>query len=161
MLNKETGSIEDLISDIVVQDILVLGPEIWICTSGEGLVEYNFKTGKTKKYTTREGFPSNFINSIVYAGNYLWLGTEGGLCRFDPKEKTALTFSSIIPLSAISYNKSAVTVLKNGKLAWGTNSGIISFSPDSLKEISSAGRIYFQDFAVSGRSVRDTSTLNP
>jgi signal transduction histidine kinase/CheY-like chemotaxis protein/ligand-binding sensor domain-containing protein len=160
MLNKQTGRIEDLLSDIVVQDILVLGTEIWICTSGEGLVEYNFKTGETKKYTIPEGFPSNFINSIVYAGNYLWLGTEGGLCRFDPIEKTAVTFSSIIPLSAISYNKSAVTVLKNGKLAWGTNSGIISFSPDSLREISSGGRIYFQDLSVSGRSIRDTSVYS-
>ncbi len=160
MLNKQTGSIEDLLSDIVVQDILVLDTVIWICTSGEGLVEYNFKTGKTKKYTTREGFPSNFINSIVYADNYLWLGTEGGLCRFDPKEKTAQTFSSIIPLSAISYNKSAVAVLKNGKLAWGTNSGIISFSPDSLREVPSGGRIYFQDLTVSGRSIRDTSVYS-
>lgn len=157
MLNKQTGNIEDLLADIVVQDILVLDTGIWICTSGEGLVEYNFKTGEIKKYTTLEGFPSNFINSIVFDGNYLWLGTEGGLCRFDPKEKTAATFSSIIPLSAISYNKSAVTILKNGKLAWGTNSGVISFSPDSLREISSRGRIYFQDLTVSGRSVRDTS----
>ncbi|HSO85528.1 MAG TPA: response regulator, partial [Draconibacterium sp.] len=59
--------------------------------------------------------------------------------------------------SAISYNKSAVTILKNGKLVWGTNSGIISFSPDSLREILSRGRIYFQDLTVSGRSVRDNS----
>lgn len=160
MLNKQKGNLENLLSGIAVQDILVLGTEIWICTSGEGLIEYDFKTGKTNKYTTLSGFPSNFVNSIVFAGNYLWLGTEGGLCRFDPKEKTALTFSSISPLSAISYNKSAVAALKNGKLAWGTSSGVVFFTPDSLKEITADGRIFFQDFTVSGRSIRDNSLFD-
>ena len=160
MLNKQKGNLENLLSGIAVQDILVLGTEIWICTSGEGLIEYDFKTGKTNKYTTQSGFPSNFVNSIVFAGNYLWLGTEGGLCRFDPNEKTVLTFSSISPLSGISYNKSAVTALKNGKLAWGTSSGVVFFSPDSLKEITAGGRIFFQDITVSGRSIRDNSLFN-
>lgn len=160
VLNKENDSLKTLITGIVVQDILVFGDEIWICSSGEGLIWYNFKTGEINKYTTDSGLPSNFVNSIIYAGNYLWLGTEGGLCRFDPKEKTALTFSSVIPLSSISYNKSAVTALKNGKLAWGTNKGVVLFTPDSLKEVVAAGRIYFQDFTVSGRSIRDNSSFN-
>src|SRR5690606_21072553 len=90
---------------------------------------------------------------------YLWLGTESGLCRFDPKDKTVLTFSSIFLLAEISYNKSAVSALKDGELAWGTNEGAIFFDPNSLKEISSDGRIYFQDFTISGRSIRDTSIL--
>lgn len=157
ILNKQTGNVQDLLSDIVVQDILVLDTAIWLCTSGEGVVEYDFKRGTIKKYTTKSGFPSNFINSIVYAGNYIWVGTEGGLCRFDPREKTALALSSISPLSSISYNKSAVLALKNGKLAWGTSNGVVLFTPDSLKEISSGGKIYFQDLTVSGRSIRDTS----
>lgn len=160
MLNKLNGNIENLLSGIVVQDILVLGSEIWICTSGEGLIEYNFKTGETKRYTTKEGFPSDFINSIVYSANFLWLGTEGGLLRFDPKERTTLTFSSVSPLSAVSYNKSAATALKNGNLAWGTSKGVVFFNPDSLKETIAGGRIFFQDISVSGRSIRENTLIN-
>lgn len=161
MLNKLSGNVENLLSGIVVQDILVLGTEIWICTSGEGLIEYNFKTGETKRYTTKEGFPSDFINSMVYSANYLWLGTEGGLFRFDPKERTTLTFSSVSPLSAVSYNKSAATALKNGNLAWGTSKGVVVFNPDSLKETITRGRIFFQDISVSGRSIRENTLINP
>lgn len=160
MLNKENGQLKVLLTGIAVQDILVLGTQIWICTSGEGLIEYNYKTGETTRFKTDSGFPSNFVNSIVYDGHYLWLGTEGGLCRFDPQEKSALTFSSISPLSAVSYNKSAVASLKNGQLAWGTSKGVVLFTPDSLKEITSGGRIYFQDFMVSGRSVRNNYQFN-
>ncbi len=159
LLDKKNGEIRNLLSDIVTQDIIVLGDEVWICTSGQGLLEYNFKNGTTKKFTTESGLVSNFINSIVCSNNYLWLGAESGLCRFDPQDKSTVTFSSIFPLSEVSYNKSAVSVLSDGKLAWGSNHGAIFFHPDSLKEISSEGRIYFQDFTVSGRSIRDTSIV--
>jgi signal transduction histidine kinase/DNA-binding response OmpR family regulator/ligand-binding sensor domain-containing protein len=155
LLNKQTGDFKSFLSGYVVQDILVIGDIVWIATSGEGLVEYSFKDGKIKKYTTQAGLPSNFINSLIYADNCLWVGTESGLCRFNPKDKTAFTFSSIYPLSGISYNKCAFFRLKNGQLACGTNNGAIFFAPQSIREISSRGKIYFQDLKISGRSIRE------
>jgi signal transduction histidine kinase/CheY-like chemotaxis protein len=160
LLNKESGKTEMLLTGMAVQDILVIGTDIWICTSGEGLIEYNYKSGETNRYKTNSGFPSNFVNSIIYDGYYLWVGTEGGLCRFDPKEKSVLTFSSISPLSAVSFNKSAVASLKSGKLAWGTSKGVVLFTSDSLKEVTSGGRIFFQDLLVSGRSIRNNSQFH-
>ena len=157
MLDKQEGTIKDILPDIVVQDILVLDTKIWICSSGEGLIEYDFKTGITNKYTTKMGLPSNFINSIMYTREFLWLGTEAGLCKFDPIKKTVHTISSISLLSSVSYNKSAVTTLKNEKVVWGTNKGAVMFHPDSLKNITAGGRIFFQDITVSGRSIRDQS----
>lgn len=155
LLNKQTGDIKNFLSDYVVQDILVLGDVVWVATSGEGLVEYRYKEGTIKKYTTQEGLPSNFINSIIYADNCLWIGTESGLCRFNPIDKTAFIFSSIYPLSGISYNKSALFGLRDGQLAWGTNNGAIFFKPQSIREISSKGKIFFQDLTISGRSIRE------
>ncbi|HEY3388829.1 MAG TPA: response regulator, partial [Prolixibacteraceae bacterium] len=145
----------NFLSGYIVQDILVLGDIVWVCTSGEGLLEYNYKDGKIKKYTTQEGLPSNFVNSIAYADNCLWVGTESGLCRFNPTDKTAFAFTSIFPLSGISYNKSAFYGLKDGQLAWGTNNGAIFFAPQSIREIPSKGRIFFQDLTISGRSIRE------
>ncbi|OFX59537.1 MAG: hybrid sensor histidine kinase/response regulator [Bacteroidetes bacterium GWB2_41_8] len=159
LLNKQTGDIKCFLPDYVVQDILVLGDIVWVCTSGEGLLEYNHREGSTKTYTTHEGLPSNFLNSIIYADSCLWVGTESGLCRFNPVDKTAFTFSSIFPLSGISYNKSALSRLKNGQLAWGTNSGAVLFAPQSIREISSEGKIFFQDLTISGRSIRETASL--
>ena len=155
LLNKQTGDIKNFLSGYVVQDILVLGDIVWVATSGEGLVEYNYKYGTIKKYTTQAGLPSNFINSIIYIDNCVWVGTESGLCRFSPNDKTAFTFSSVYPLSGISYNKCAIFRLKNGQMAWGTNNGAIFFAPQSIREVSSKGRIFFQDLTISGRSIRE------
>jgi len=159
LLNKKTGEIKNFLPDYVVQDFYVLGDIVWVATSGEGLLEYSYKDGTLKKYSTREGLPSNFLNSIIYADNCLWIGTESGLCRFNPIDKIAFTFSSIFPLSGISYNKSALFRLENGQLAWGTNNGAIFFAPQSIREISSKGKIFFQDLTISGRSIRETPSF--
>ena len=159
LLDKHTGEIKDILSDYVVQDIQVLDDVIWVCTSGKGLLEFHYKEGFIKAYTTREGLPSNFLNSIIYNDNSLWIGTESGLCRFDPRNKTAYTYSSIFPQSGISYNKSALFCLKDGHLAWGTNNGVILFAPKSIKEISSNGKIFFQDLTISGRSIRELASF--
>lgn len=157
LLNKESGVIRQLLSGIAVQDIQVLDGEIWICTSGDGLLKYNPADRSTTRFTTRSGLPSNFINSVVYAGSYLWLGTENGLCRFHPKDHAVLTFSSAFPLSGLSFNKCAQFVLQDGRLGWGTNGGALFFRPESLRESPPAGKIFLQDITVSGRSIRDTS----
>jgi signal transduction histidine kinase/ligand-binding sensor domain-containing protein/AraC-like DNA-binding protein len=159
LLDKQSGTIKTLLSGIVVQEILVINDEFWICTSGNGLLVYNYKDGKTQKFTTENGLPSNFINSIICSDGYLWLGTENGLCRFNPKDKTTLTFSSILPLSSISYNKSSQFKLKNGQLAWGTNNGAVFFMPNSISETTLKGKIFFQDLTISGRSIRDIVTF--
>jgi len=158
-LNKQTGEINRLTEGLLVRDFLVIGDDVWICTSGNGLVRYNYKTNEKEMFTEEMGLPSNFINSIIYSNDYLWLGTENGLCKFNPKDKSVFTYSSIYSLSRTSFNNCSNFKLKNGQLAWGTNNGTIIFNPDSLKEIASNGRIYFQDFTVSGRSIRDTSIL--
>ncbi len=159
ILNKDTGSINNLLSGFITSDLCVNGDEIWICTNGDGLIVYNYKNGDTRKFTTQNGLPSNFINSIVLADGFFWMGTENGLCRFNPREKTVQTFSSNLSLSGVSYNLNAVCRLKNGQLAFGTNNGAVFFMPNSIGETPSSGKIYIQDVTISGRSIRDNATL--
>jgi len=160
LLDKQSGVITKLLLDFVVQDIIIIGNEIWMSTSGDGLIRYNYKTGKLEKFTIQSGLPSNFINAITYTGDYLWLGTEGGLCRFDPRNNDILTFSSILPLSGISYNRHSRCKLANGQLAWGTNNGAVFFAPDSIMEVPSIGKIFLQDLAISGLSIREIPSFN-
>lgn len=158
LVDKGTGNVNRILENLSVIDLLVDNEIIWLCTSGEGLIKFDYKTGTTEKFTTTSGLPSNFVNSIALVDGFLWLGTENGLCRFDPKNTKVLTFSSM-PLSGISYNASTYFLMKNGQLAWGTNNGAVFFEPGSFKEASEAGRIFFQDLFISGSSVKETPTF--
>lgn len=158
-LNKQTGEVKKLLLGFLVHDILIIGDDAWICTGGDGLLRYKYMSGEIERFNLQSGLPSNFINSIAYAGNYLWIGTENGLCRLNPRDKSAVAYSSVLPLSHTSFNCGAYCCLKNGNLAWGTNNGAVIFAPKSINEIPSEGKIFFQDLSVSGRSVRDIPTF--
>lgn len=155
LLDKNTGEIEPLLIGSLIYDILTLGDDIWICTSGDGLLKYNYKSGNTEKFTTQAGLPSDFINSVIYENGYLWIGTESGLCRFDPEDNSVLTYGSVFSLSRASFNRGSHCRLRSGQLAWGTNNGAVLFNPLSIGEIPPSGKIYFNDLTVSGRSVRN------
>ncbi|MEI6139908.1 MAG: response regulator [Mariniphaga sp.] len=159
-LNKQTGEIKQLVTGLLIRDLLVMGEDIWICTSGDGLIRFNSKSGKTEKFTAKKGLPSDFINSISYSNDYLWLGTENGLCRFNPKNTDVLVYSSTYLLSKTSFNSSSHFRLKNGQIALGTNNGVVIFAPNMVEVSSTKGKIFIQDLMVAGRSIRDIPSFN-
>lgn len=159
LFQKETGQTEILIEGFVVYDIFKSHETIWLCTSGDGFIRYDEKSKTIQQFTTDDGLPSNFVNSINYSNGYIWLGTEQGLCRFNEKDYSFTTFNSISALSNVSYNQNANATLKDGKLIWGTNKGVLIFDTETIQPIPDKGRIFFQDLAVSGQSIREVSNL--
>ena len=159
LLDKQTGKVEKLIESRLVHDILVKNGIVWVSTSGDGLIRFDPKNGKTESFTTQSGLPSNIINSVAYSDGYLWLGTENGMCRFDPNDKSVLIYSSIPPLSHDSFNRNAHFNLQNGQLAWGTNNGAVIFNPKTIHQFQSKGKIFFQDLSIAGRSIREQSDI--
>ena len=159
LLDKQTGNVEILQDGYLLQDILVKGDDVWMCTCGDGLLRFNLTNKTIEQFAIESGMPSNFVNSIIEAGGYLWIGTENGLCRLNPKDKVVQTFSSLFSLSTISFNQSSRYKLHNGKLIFGTNKGAVLFDPEMLQETPSQGKIFFQDLIVSGRSIRESQVL--
>jgi signal transduction histidine kinase/DNA-binding response OmpR family regulator/ligand-binding sensor domain-containing protein len=155
LLDKQTGLTETLLYEYLLHDILVMDGDVWLCTNGDGLVQFNLKNKTTEKFTTESGLPSDYVNSIMQSDGYLWLGTESGLCRFDPKDKSVQTYSSSFALSNLSFNQNAHYKLRNGQLAWGTNKGAILFDPSEFQQLQMTGSIFLQDILVSGYSIRD------
>ncbi|MBP7507847.1 MAG: response regulator [Prolixibacteraceae bacterium] len=153
--NNETGEIKTLINGCLVMDVLVLDGIIWVGTIGDGLLRHDPENGTIEKFTTSNGLPSNFVNSVAWSDGYLWLGTESGMCRFDPLKKNVLIYSSISSLSNNSFNRNAHCKLKNGNIAWGTSNGVVIFNPATIQQLQPEGKIFLQDISISGRSMRD------
>lgn len=158
-LKKDTGKFEVLINNYHLQDIIVLEDNIWITTSGEGLLCYDYKNKTIEKYSTESGILSNYINSITYVNGYLWLGTEAGLCQFDINKKKAFTSPSLLSLSRVSFNTNAHFSMKNGNIIWGTNKGGVITNPYILYKNEIEGKIFFQNISISGRSIREYENL--
>lgn len=158
-LNKETGAKTMLINRNIINDIYIKDSIIWAATSGYGLRKFDLKNNQTEQFDMQSGLPSNFVTSIIYANGFLWLGTEMGLCKFDPNNNSIALFPSIPQLSSMSFNRGACSLLKNGQLIFGTNKGAICFNPNDKLEKKAKGDIYIQDIAVSGRSIRNIQQI--
>lgn len=162
LLDKQTGHITRILSDLLVNDLFADGDYIWICTGGEGLMKYDYDAGSiVERYTVADGLPSDYVNSILDDQGHLWIGTESGVCRINPSDRSVYAFSSIGPFSMQSYNRRARFRLHDGELAWGTNNGAIIFDPATLQNIQTTGKLFFQNLFVSGRSIRDIGELRP
>lgn len=155
LLNLESGTADILLNGYLVQDVWVQENAFWLCTVGDGLVRYDRLNGAVASFSIEEGLPSAFVNSIQVHEGAFWLGTENGLCKFDPHTQKVETFPSTDVLARQSFNRKAHAALKSGELAFGTNRGLVVFDPNHLLPAPAEGRIYIQDISVSGRSVRD------
>lgn len=158
-LEKSTGKSEILVNNILVQDMIIIENDIWIATSGSGLIKYNILNRTIEKYTTESGLLSNYINSIIRENDNFWLGTENGLCRLNIKSKKVYTHSDLQHLSTISFNANSGWKLNNGTLIWGTNKGAIMFTPNLSEQKESKTNIFYQDIIVSGSSIKRNDKL--
>lgn len=160
LLDKAKNTTEILIQGYTLHDVIVENKNIWVATSGDGLLKFDIKTKKLNKITTDSGLPSNYINSILSSNGNLWLGTESGLCKLTSGNNNKIKISTFYSLSNISFNVGAKHKLANGDLMFGSSRGAIIFNPDKLIDVPNEGHIFLQDLKVSGRSVREISNFD-
>lgn len=160
LLDKETGKFDVLLSGYTVHDIAVLGHTVWICTSGDGVIGLDLRNAEQTHITTQQGLPSNYTKSVLLADNNLWIGTDNGLCCYYLPYRQIQKFGTQQQLANTSFSVSAACQLPDGRLAFGSNNGVVLFDPDKVNSISASGRIYFSDIRVSGRSIREIADFD-
>ncbi|MBN1598954.1 MAG: SMP-30/gluconolactonase/LRE family protein [Bacteroidales bacterium] len=106
----------------------------WLGTGGSGLIKINPYTKETETYTILNGIPNNTVVGIVEDNqNNIWIGTEGGLARFDQEKSIFTNYTRKDGLQANEFIFNSCIKLKNGMLAFGGNNGFNLFDPAELK----------------------------
>ena len=85
MFNTKTGKWTPYLSILYGEhralSILPSDSIVWVGTEG-GLVKFDRDLNRWVTFTTDDGLPHNRVEHIEIEGDYLWLATPGGLCRF-------------------------------------------------------------------------------
>jgi len=100
---------------------------IWAGMNGSGLI--HIQDGKATAYTTANGLPNDIVMAIEPAPDgSLWIGTLGGVCRFDHGRIIPAAFS--LP----SHSILSVFLQKDGTLWVGTNgAGLAAVKGDRVE----------------------------
>ena len=122
---------------------------VWLATTGGGLAELSLSTNQIKSILPAMGS----INWIWETQNgELWISKESALIKYDPVTGSIAEFNHEDGLKISKYTARAITSIK-GKLLIGSNNGLVTFNPESLKHTSPASPVKFTELRIFNRPI--------
>ncbi|MFK7912830.1 MAG: two-component regulator propeller domain-containing protein [Pseudomonadales bacterium] len=115
---------------------------LWIGTLGAGLSQWpadkrNSGRFELKHFDTSNGLVSDSVLGLLEDNQgYLWLSSNTGLTRFDPRSGLVRQFDSHNGLRGNEFMQGVALRSTSGKLYFGSSTGVVSFSPANLEESS-------------------------
>jgi signal transduction histidine kinase/ligand-binding sensor domain-containing protein len=111
---------------------------LWIGTRGSGLARLERPDAAPGEavfvhYTERDGLANNVVYGLVSdEGGRLWVSTNGGLSRFDPRDGTFKSYRASHGLQSDEFNFGAHLRTAGGELLFGGVNGFNLFHPDRI-----------------------------
>jgi diguanylate cyclase (GGDEF)-like protein len=127
---------------------------LWVGTRGGGLCALDRRTERFRRFTGRDGLPSNSVYGILGdgAGN-LWLSTDGGLSRFDPRTGRFRNYDVEDGLQGNNFHPGAAHRGRSGAMYFGGPGGLTWFVPEEVRDNPHVPPVVLTAFRESDREV--------
>lgn len=127
---------------------------IWIGTISHGLYYLNPKNGHIKHFTNADGLPGNTVFGILEVGEEeLWLSTNNGLSKFNPKLETFTNYNYFNGLENSEYSFNAYYKTRSGDLLFGGINGFTRFNPNAIQPNQFIPPVAFTELRQNGEIV--------
>ncbi len=141
-----------LSSDDVRSIIASYDSQIWVGTSNGGLNKFVEETNSFERYSINDGLPDNTIYSIAEDREQkLWLGTNKGLCWFDPITLQSQLYSPEDGVQSYEFNTNSVCKTSDDWLLFGGVNGFNMFSPAKISSSASSKNLVFTSIKVNNQ----------
>ncbi|MNX39120.1 Nitrate/nitrite sensor protein NarX [compost metagenome] len=122
-----------------ILSMLKHGSHVLFGTADNGVIIWDFTTGKIKQLSTKEGLSSDHVYSLLLdEKGVIWIGTGRGINKLKAKDFSIITNSNEnVPL--IECNQNAI-LESNGKIWIGTTKGVVVY--DNNTETAPLNRPY-------------------
>lgn len=122
---------------------------LWIGTEGGGLLCFNPRTRKFKRYFEKDGLPSNSVLNILPDKNgSFWCSTYNGLSQYNPATGKFKSYYASDGLQSNQFNYNAAIKLKDGAFLFGGTAGFNLFYPSKIKQNRRVPKIVLTDFRI-------------
>lgn len=107
-----------------------------------------------KTYTEADGLDDNDVMTFQHDNKgRLWIATNKGINRFDPKTETFQNYTAEDGLVPASFEVSSAK-LQNGMMVFGGNNGICYFHPDLISTDTPVPDLLFGDLKIHNQTVK-------
>lgn len=153
----------DGISSSAVQTVFIdTEDNIWLGTVDNGLNLKEKNSNSFKVFRKKDGLASNVVRGLIEdASGNLWVSSNMGLTKFNPKTKSFKKYTKSDGLISNSFLANSCLVTNKGKLLFGSNKGMNTFYPDSINIVVPVPKMYFTDLKINNESVNIDSSNSP
>ncbi len=119
---------------------------LWVGTHGGGLnrlvpgpagdpEQATFRSYTFRSYNEADGMPSNVVYGILEdEQGRLWMSTNRGLSRFDPRSETFRNYDVADGLQSTEFNSGAFFKSRRGEMFFGGIHGVNAFFPGQIED---------------------------
>ena len=126
--------------------------KVWFTTEGNGFSYIDGETGEVTRYIPGRDIDFAICCAMLQDGfGNLWITSTRGLLHLDPSTNKFKIYTKDDGLLDNSFSYNSAYRDKNGKMYFGTISGLLSFYPADLKENSYNPPVYITGFQVNGK----------
>jgi ligand-binding sensor domain-containing protein/signal transduction histidine kinase/DNA-binding response OmpR family regulator len=106
---------------------------IWAALSSGGLLMYHTRQQQLIRYTEKEGLPNrNILGLLEDEGSNLWLSTNNGLMKYNPRTQTCQSYTVSDGLAGNEFNYNSYLRDSQGAMYFGGYNGISYFYPGQI-----------------------------
>jgi signal transduction histidine kinase/ligand-binding sensor domain-containing protein/DNA-binding response OmpR family regulator len=156
--SKNSGLNSDVIGDFY-EDAY---GNMWIATMEGGLNCYNGKSKKITAVTEEEGLIDNTVNSVLPDDKgYLWLSTNLGITRYNPKRRSFRNFGFYNGLKSLEFNIGSGITLKTGEIVMGAINGFTVVNPSNIPFNNNKPKVVIEGFELFNKPVGIATAKSP
>lgn len=137
---------------------------LWVGTIGNGIycADNTKEKPEFELINTGSGLISNEVQSVIESTDgMIWIGTKKGITCYNPDTKTFRYLYDNNHLLRNYYMENSVCMLHDGRMAFGTNEGIVVYDADDWKTMTHNHPIVITDILINGISVSALGDDNP
>ncbi len=133
---------------------------LWLGTYGSGIMRFDMSNNTYSVYNEKKGLCNDFALNIVQDDRGdLWISTNNGLSRFNPRTEQ---FRNYYSEDGLLNNNFLIGYFKNkrGELYFGGKKGLNVFHPDSIKDSDFIPPVYITKFKKFNQEVKLDSNIS-
>ena len=127
----------------------------WFASSNDGLLCVSEDGKYYKKWTIKDGLPSNTLIRIESTDDrFLWISTLSGICRFDMQTGQVLNFNMSDGLPANEFLERVSAKTEDGRIIYGSIAGFTIVDPEKVIPDTSKTEVIISDITFQNQSIR-------
>ncbi|HYO73990.1 MAG TPA: two-component regulator propeller domain-containing protein, partial [Archangium sp.] len=129
---------------------------LWLGTANKGLVQFDVRANTFRSFDARNScLRADRINAILEdARGILWLSTNKGVIRFDPRKESCVSYGVYDGLLSLQGTNESSLQSRQGEFFFGSYGGLHVFFPEDLEALRASPKVVLTEVRLFNQTLQ-------